>query len=1449
MESKSYLSLFYFFSKTLALLILLFSSPQLFSQSNGTKTEGKDKNEISNTSWTKKPFERKAFIENKGQYAADLSASENNFSYCLDNGTKAFFYNNEVLFYFIKPLLTKEDRDEKADPEEERLREKEFQNTEKQFISMKWLNANPAATIEVSDEQTVDYGYVICKNVPKSYTAHCKGYSKLKIKNIYKGIDVEYFFTEKEGFKYNLLISPGADISQIQQQYDGAKNIKLLDGNIIIKTVQGDVTDHAPVSYASENKEQKLASSFILKGNIVSFKIENSYNKAITIDPWVTVPTMSAAPGDNGVDQYGNSYITNHVYILEKYSPTGVLISSTDVMGGTAPYYGDMLTNSHGYCFFNTMGSHPRGDASAVDSAGNFLWDSHGINECWRFVLNECNHQVLSLTGYRHSATGFAKINSTTGALTGYTQSGTCCQDPHCGAIDYNGDVYCVVSENAGSTLIYKWTPSNTIATTYPAVGSWGYGTGYVGGGAWTQGYNGMTILGNNLYIFDGATLFKVNKTNGAIVTQVTVPGGVNKHNGGIYITSCGQLFVGSGTGVYMYDLNFNQLDFKATTGAVYDLAFNAFNSTINACGPGHITELAFVIPPCVFQTQPFVQPSCGGFPTGYIKLNLSGGVPDYTYTWTNNGIALSQTIDSIGGLAPGTYKCVYSDNKCPIPNRDSISIIVPSVTTAAAFSFTNVCAPAAVLLIDSSSVNSGSINKWSWKFGDGSTSILQNPAHAYAGNGSYTVSLLVTTSDGCKDSISKSVTEFPKPVANFSFINKCNGTAVPLNNTSTINNPGIISNWNWNFGDNTSATGSNTSHIYGNPGNYNVTLIVNSSNACADTIVQQDTVFNNPVVGFTHSDVCFGDTMHFTNTSSVNTPAAISTYLWTFGDGGAISNLQSPTHDYPNSGAYNVTLIATTADGCANALTNPVNAFDAPTAAFTFSNTCLFASGQFTNTTLNPIMGTISNWSWNFGDGSPLNTTTQNPSHLYSTPGNYQITLISHSSNLGCPDTLKSTITVFPMPVSKFGFTNVCLNRSMNFIDSSTVSSGTIASWSWNFGDGTPFITIQNPGHMYSNFGTYSVTLIVTTNNGCKDTLSKNVVVHPLPDVSYSTANVCDGSTVSFSNLSTIPNTDTIQFQTWDFGDNSAQSLTLNTTHLYAGAGSYVVRLVTISYFGCSDSIVKTSIVNPNPVVNFSAIDTVGCEPLCVNFTNTSSISTGVNASSLWTFGDNSPTNNSLSPAHCYINDSIYLPNFFNVTLKVTSDSGCVSTLSKNNFITVYPNPIANFSVQPKTTTITDPVISTKDLSVGANFWNWNFGDLDTSSVFSPSPHTYADTGVFTITLITSTQYNCIDTTYETVIIEPDFQFYIPNAFSPNDDGINDTFSGKGIFITKYEMSIFDRWGNLIFFTDDLNKPWDGKANYGKETAQMDVYIYSIKLTDINKQKHNYKGIVTLVR
>ena len=835
-----------------------------------------------------------------------------------------------------------------------------------------------------------------------------------------------------------------------------------------------------------------------------------------------------------------------------------------------------------------------------------------------------------------------------------------------------------------------------------------------------------------------------------------------------------------------------------------------------------------------------------GAFPTCYLQGASGGGgggcvwskitLPPNVSFNVSKGLRGVQGNGSQDGL-PGDTLSGLTIIGAPFTfNPNIYSIAVSSQQDTVCFGETT--------LLDVSPNGTGYAYTWTPASGLSNPAIY-NPAATPAADVTYSVTLIYP--NGCKVSDTVKVAVKPKPIAGFSSTAVCNINATQFTSSSTTAF-GAISSWLWDFGDGSPLSSvENPSYVYASGGNYTVTLIVTNSFGCADTITKSVQVYYNPTAGFTFNDVCFRDTVHFINTSSVDNSTSIASYLWVFGDGGATSNAQDPSHYYSTAGTYNVTLVSTTTDGCSAVANFNVKVFSAPASAFLFSNTCLFDSAVFTNTTLNPSSGTVSGWSWSYGDGSALNTTVWSPGHLYAGAGNYVITLITHSSNLGCADTLQDTITVFPMPVANFGFADVCLDQAMNFIDSSIVSIGTIASVSWDFGDGTPLGTVPVTSHTYGSPGNYTVSLIATTNNSCKDTVTKVVKVHPLPDAAFSIINACDGSPVLFSDLSTIPNTDSLQSRIWDFGDGSAVDTNQNTSHLYSSNGSYSVQLLSVSNFGCIDTITKISIVNPNPVVFFAADDTIGCEPLCVNFQNLSSIATGANVQWAWNYGEGTTASD---PNHCYLNDSVFSPKIFNVTLTVISDSGCTSALSKNNYITVYPDPVAVFTAQPEVATITDPVISTVNLSTGANFWNWDFGDgTDTSSVFGPAPHTYADTGTYTIILIASTQYNCNDTTYQTIRIEPDFMFYIPNAFTPNDDGVNDMFTGQGIFIKKYEMAIFDRWGSLIFLSDNINKPWDGRANHGTEISQGDVYIYSIKITDFNLKIHNYKGIVTLVR
>ncbi len=834
-----------------------------------------------------------------------------------------------------------------------------------------------------------------------------------------------------------------------------------------------------------------------------------------------------------------------------------------------------------------------------------------------------------------------------------------------------------------------------------------------------------------------------------------------------------------------------------------------------------------------------------------------------YTYSWLpTTGLSnAAQSNPTVTLTNVDTTVYVVTTIALGCSSTDSVTVAVSALPTATITGTATVCQSAIVPYITFTGAGTTAPYTFTYTLNGVTqptvTTIIGNSVSIQApttANGTFTYAL-VSVEDAstlhCSQLQTGSaiVTVSSKPSAAFTSTKVCNGnnTLFTDNSTST---PGTITNWVWDLGDSSPLQNTqNISHIYDTAGNYTATLIVTNNFGCADTITKSVQVYYNAEVNFTHNNVCFGDTIHFLDSSTVHSSTSIADFLWLFGDGSATSNLENPSHYYSNSGTYTVTLVVNTTDGCSVVTNKTVKTFDFPISSFNISTTCLNDTSAFLNTSQSPVMGTIAAWSWNFGDGTPDNTTAWSPAHLYTTPGIYEVTLFTSSSNLGCADTIQDTVIVLPKPLAAFSFADACFDQTINFTDASSALGDTISSWTWDFGDSSTFNNLQSPGHNYTTPGTYTVKLFINTVNGCKDTVTHNAVAHPLPSADYSSTNVCNGTSVSFTNLSTILPTDTIQSYTWTFGDGTPIVTNQNPSHLYAAAGSYPVQLTVTSNFGCTHSITKTTYVHANPIVNFTITDTIGCEPLCTSFLDASQITIGTNAYWTWDPGDGTSISNGQTLEHCYINNSQFAPISYTPTLTVTSDSGCTSILTKPNLITVYPKPVAAFTVSPSVTSIVNPVITISNQSTGTNFWSWNFGDQDSSSVSNPQPHTYADTGSFTITLMVSTQYNCVDITYQTIIIQPDFTFYIPNSFTPNDDGINDTFTGMGIFIEKFEMSIFDRWGNLVFFSDDFNKPWDGKANHGTELAQMDVYIYMIKVLDINKLEHKYTGKVTVVK
>jgi gliding motility-associated-like protein len=268
-------------------------------------------------------------------------------------------------------------------------------------------------------------------------------------------------------------------------------------------------------------------------------------------------------------------------------------------------------------------------------------------------------------------------------------------------------------------------------------------------------------------------------------------------------------------------------------------------------------------------------------------------------------------------------------------------------------------------------------------------------------------------------------------------------------------------------------------------------------------------------------------------------------------------------------------------------------------------------------------------------------------------------------------------------------------------------------------------------------------------------------------------------------------------------------------------------------------------------PVVLFTADTLDGCPILCVDFSDLSTVNSGSITGWTWDFGDGSPNAYTQNPSHCFSTTGTYT-----ITLTTTSNNGCVQTLVIPDMIEVYPVPTASFTANPQHTDVLNTQISYFDNSQGNPVqWSWNFGDpstLSDTSSLQNTTYAYSDEagGTYPVYLQVTNQYGCVDDTSLEVIVDPNWSFYIPNAFTPNGDGVNDLFFGKGTGITDYEIWVFDRWGNLIFTTTDINEGWDGTVQ-GKsgEICQEDVYVWKVVLRDVFNKKHKYIGHVSLIK
>jgi gliding motility-associated-like protein len=752
----------------------------------------------------------------------------------------------------------------------------------------------------------------------------------------------------------------------------------------------------------------------------------------------------------------------------------------------------------------------------------------------------------------------------------------------------------------------------------------------------------------------------------------------------------------------------------------------------------------------------------------------------------------------------------------------------------AAQFIFTSRCLDSAINFNDLSVVASGNINSRNWNFGDGNSSVVTNPLHKYNQAGAYNVKLTVTSNRGCKDSSSMTASAHPRPSASFSVSDKCLDSAVTFYDNSTIVS-GTIASGSWLFGDGIIALLQNPSHKYGLPGNYTVMLKLVSGHGCTDSASRVVRIHPLPIADFTFTNHCVDSAIEFNDISAIDT-GSIVTWSWDFADGGT-SSAQHPTHLFSVPGDRNVRLIVTSDKGClSNNRRRKVTAFEQPVAGFLLNDICQDSAVIFTgNSTISS--GSITEWKWDFGDGKYSGL--QNPVHRFQAAGDYLVTLIN-GSDRGCRDTLHQSIIIHPLPVAGFNVNDGCRGEEIAFTDASTVSKGIISEWAWDL-DESAASALKDPVFIYALHGAKKIRVVVTTDKGCRDTIEKNLLIFPKPDAIFASKEVCAGKPTPFTDQSTVV-TGSIKNWSWKFGIDDSSRLQ-NPFFIFDSAGIYHTSLLITTDKGCRDTAVSQVKVIANPVISFSPAHDSGCAPLQVNFTDKSTVADGVINSWEWI----SSGNISSSPDPVFVYP---VPGTYSISYKVSSSEGCVTQQTFVNRINVFPVPLANFAADPDSVSFLNPHIDFRDLSSGAVSWDWDFGDNSSSSDQHPS-HTYADSGRYNVRQVVVSDKGCADTVYRKVFIAPDFTFHIPSSFSPNRDQLNDVFAPGGIFngINKYEISIYNRWGQKIVTSHDLQSSWNGNYDNGERTCDIGVYMYLIKITDYFGRSHEFSGVIHLIR
>lgn len=867
------------------------------------------------------------------------------------------------------------------------------------------------------------------------------------------------------------------------------------------------------------------------------------------------------------------------------------------------------------------------------------------------------------------------------------------------------------------------------------------------------------------------------------------------------------------------------------------------------------------------------------------ITFTGSGATAPYIFTYSVNGGA-PLTVTSTGNIATvavptGTAgSFVYtlisvqdaSPTTCSQLQSGTVTVIVHPLPAPSFTSSNPRCAIGLVNFSDGTLPNATGLTNWYWEFGDPvsgplNNSNLQNPSHFFASAGNYIIRLVATNTNGCvSDTLTQTLLINPKPVAGYIIPDVClSDTYAQFTDTSQIVAPDNLTNWNWNFGDPISgpaniSTLQNPQHSYTAVGVYQVELIITTNNGCRDTITQNVSVNGSfPLANFNilnAAALCANDSVAISEASSVF-PGVITKVIIYWDNSGAPASFDLDDypytgkiykHLYPNFQApltknFIIRYRAFSGGICVKDTLKTIIVNAAPSVRFDpMPDICLDTLPrqitQAYETGAVPGVGIFS------GPGvSPSGIF--NPS--VAGPGTHTIKFLFIGSGGGCADSASQTIKVLAPPVANFTSSlPACEKNSISFTQNSTTPEGIITNWIWDFGDGSPVQNNTNGNtvtHQFANWGNYDVKLWVITSKGCVS-VKKILQVHidPLPKPNFNIpASIClPNALATFNNSTTIADGSVATLSyLWNFGDPGSGpvniSTAINPSHTYISTGNYTVNLQVSSLAGCiKDTNIILNTIHAQPLANFSVSPSYVCIGSSFRLNDNSDQQGGIVTQWNWDMGDGQTR--SINP----LNYTYRGTGNYTVTLYTLNNFGCRS----NNYsmaLNVYPYPVVDAG--PDRFVLEGGQITLQATATGNQLhyrWTPPLHFISSDTLLYP---TILGVNDITYQLKVIAQGGCADSS--TVFIKVLKYPAIPNIFSPNGDGIHDTWTI--LYLNSYPgctVDIVNRYGQPVFHSEGYNKPWDGTVN-GKP-APSGTYYYVV---DPKNGRKKMTGFVDLVR